>query len=93
MEQYIFVPERDKVTLLEHFSTKYLINLCNYKLLLEGNCRKHGETRNSCVFVENFLESINLQDWVKFQYISLRRIVESEAILTQSMSDAYREVY
>lgn len=45
------------------------------------------------MFVENFLESINLEDWVKFQYISLRRIVESEAILTQNMSDAYREVY
>jgi len=39
IEQYIFVPKRNKVTHLEYFSTTYLINLCKYKLLLEGHCR------------------------------------------------------
>lgn len=40
-----------------------------------------------------FLESISLQDWVKYEYILLRGNLESESILTQNVSPVFREVY
>jgi hypothetical protein len=68
--------------------------LCNYEFLLAGYGLMYMRNQGIRAFLwGKFLESISLQDWVKYEYILLRGNLESESILTQNVSPVFREVY
>jgi len=65
LNKYVFIPKRNKVIHLEHFSTKYFINLYNYEFLLAVYGRMDMRSQGIRAFLwGKFLESTRLQDCV-----------------------------